>query len=41
MAHSKKKKPKAAKIDYRQLLIQAAIDFWVGLLLICVETLIE
>ncbi len=28
----KKKKPKAAKIDWRQLLIQAAIDFTVGIL---------
>lgn len=36
-----KKKPKAAKIDSRQLLVQAAIDFLIGFLLLIVDKLIE
>lgn len=40
MGKRKKKKPKAAKIDWRQLLVQAAIDFLVGFLLLIVGKLI-
>lgn len=36
-----KKKPKAAKIDWRQLLVQAAIDFLIGFLLLIVGKLVE
>lgn len=37
----KRKKPKAAKIDWHQLFVQAAIDFLVGLLLLLTERLIR
>lgn len=37
----KTKKPKAAKIDWRQILVQAAIDFFIGFLLLIVGKLIE
>lgn len=36
-----KKKPKAAKIDWRQLLLQAAIDFFIGFLLLIADRLIK
>ena len=38
---AKIKKPKAARIDWRQLLLQAAIDFLIGFLLLIVSKLIE
>lgn len=41
MSKSKKKKSKAAKIDWRHILIQAAIDFTIGFLLLIVEKLIN
>lgn len=41
MGKQNEKKPKAAKIDWRQLLVQAAIDFLVGLLLLVIGWLIE
>lgn len=40
MKQRKKEKSKAAKIDWRQLLVQAAVDFLVGLLLLIVGKLI-
>lgn len=40
MRQRKKEKSKAAKIDWRQLLVQAAVDFLVGLLLLIVGKLI-
>ena len=40
MRQRKKKKSKAAEIDWRQLLVQAAVDFLVGLLLLIVGKLI-
>lgn len=36
-----KKKPKAAKFDWRQYLVQAAIDFSIGFLLLIVGKLFE
>lgn len=38
---SKKKKSKAAKIEWHQILVQAAIDFLIGLLLLIAEKLIR
>lgn len=39
MAKQKKKKPTASKIDWRQILAQAAVDFAVGFLLLIAEKL--
>lgn len=41
MPTQKKKKPRAAKIDWRQILIQAAIDFIIGLLLDAINRLLS
>lgn len=41
MTTQKKKKPRAAKIDWRQILIQAAIDFIIGLLLDAINRLLS
>lgn len=41
MSKHKKRKSKVAKIDWRQVLVQATIDFLVGLLLLIAEKLIE
>lgn len=41
MGKPKKKKSKAAKIDWRQLLVQAAIDFLIGFLLLIADKLIN
>ena len=37
----KKKKSKAAKIDYLQILIQAAVDFSIGFLLMILDKIIK
>lgn len=37
----KKKKSKAAKVEWKQLLVQAAIDFLVGFLLLIAERLLK
>lgn len=36
MAKHKKKKPATAKIDWRQIFVQAVVDFIVGFLLLIV-----
>ncbi len=41
MEKPKRKKPKAAKIDWRQLLVGAAIDFFVGFLLLVIDKMIR
>lgn len=41
MGKPKEKKSKAAKIDSRQLLIQAAIDFFIGFLLLILDKAIK
>lgn len=41
MSKHKKKKSKAAKIDWSQLLVQAAIDFFIGFLLLIADKLIK
>ena len=40
MGRQKKKKPPADKVDWKQLLIQAAIDFLIGFLLLVVDRLL-
>ena len=41
MGKSKRKKSKAAKIDYLQILIQAAVDFSIGFLLMILDKIIK
>lgn len=41
MSKHKKKKSRAAKIDWSQLLAQAAIDFFIGFLLLIADKLIK
>lgn len=41
MKRKRKKKPTATKVDWVQLLIQAAIDFTIGLLLLIADRLIK
>ncbi len=41
MPKPQKKKPTASRIDWRQILIQAAVDFLVGLLLLIAEAVIR
>lgn len=40
MGRKKKKKSIAAKVDWKQLLVQAAIDFLIGFLLLVVDRLL-
>lgn len=40
MGRKKKKKSTAAKVDWKQLLVQAAIDFLIGFLLLVVDRLL-
>ena len=41
MAKRKKKKSKATKTDWGQVLIQAAIDFTIGFLLLIIDKIIN
>jgi hypothetical protein len=41
MANQKKKKPTAPKIEWTSILVSGAVDFFIGLLLLIIEKIIQ